>query len=162
MRYGKGTIQLSPVRDIPLLQQILRSGFATSDQLYEFMQLNRSERSRQAFDHRLRRLLAHGLIEKHQGSARGRAQVYVISREGASLLIDMGELFAGRIDIRSPWKADAVQVVAFSEHADEQEAMLLMPAYSWVRGELGTFYVEPTAKQFWSAELRLERAGIDQ
>ena len=66
----------------------------------------------------------------------------------------------GRLDIRSPWKADAVQVVALSEHADEQEAMLLMPAYSWVRGELGTFYVEPTAKQFWSAELRLGRAGI--
>ena len=81
MRYGKGTIHLSPVRDIPLLQQILRSGFATSDQLYEFMQLNQSERSRQAFDHRLRRLLAHGLIEKHQGAARGRAQVYLISRE---------------------------------------------------------------------------------
>jgi hypothetical protein len=68
----------------------------------------------------------------------------------------------GRLDIRSPWKADAVQVIAFSEHAGEQEAMLLMPAYSWVRGELGTFYVEPTAKQFWSAQLRLERAGIDQ
>ena len=66
MRYEKGTIQISPARDIPLLQQVLRSGFATSDQLYEFMQLNQSERSRQAFDHRLRRLLAHGLIEKHQ------------------------------------------------------------------------------------------------
>ena len=50
--------------------------------------------------------------------------------------------------------------VALSEHADEQEAMLLMPAYSWVRGELGTFYVEPSAKQFWSAELRLGRAGF--
>jgi hypothetical protein len=55
-----------------------------------------------------------------------------------------------------------VQVIALSEHADEQEAMLLMPAYSWVRGELGTFYVEPTAKQFWSAELRLGRAGLEQ
>jgi len=31
-----------------------------------------------------------------------------------------------------------------------------------VRGELGTFYVEPSTKQFWSAELRLERAGIAQ
>ena len=38
------TIQISPARDIPLLQQVLRSGFATSDQLYEFMQLNQSER----------------------------------------------------------------------------------------------------------------------
>ncbi len=68
----------------------------------------------------------------------------------------------GRLDIRSDWKGDGVQVVALSEHADQQEAMLLMPAYSWVRGELGTFYVEPSAKQFWSAELRLERAGIAQ
>ena len=64
----------------------------------------------------------------------------------------------GRLDIGSPWKSDSVQVVALSEHADEQEAMLLMPAYSWVRGELGTFYVEPSTKQFWSADLRLGRA----
>ncbi len=68
----------------------------------------------------------------------------------------------GRLDIRSSWKADGVRVVALSEHADRQEAMLLMPAYSWVRGELGTFYVEPRTEQFWSAELRLERAGIAQ
>src|SRR5580692_8999102 len=94
-------ILVSGARDVPLLQQVLRSGFATSDQLYEFMQLNQSERSRQAFDHRLRRLLAHGLIEKHQGAARGRPQVYVISKEGASLLIDMGELFAGRIGMET-------------------------------------------------------------
>jgi hypothetical protein len=38
--------------------------------------------------------------------------------------------------------------------------MLLMPAYSWVRGELGTFYAEPSTRQFWSAGLRLERAGL--
>lgn len=67
----------------------------------------------------------------------------------------------GRIDIRSScWKTDSVQVVALSEHDDQQEAMLLMPAYSWVRGELGTFYAEPSAKQFWSGDLRLERAGL--
>jgi hypothetical protein len=66
----------------------------------------------------------------------------------------------GRLDIRSSWKADSVQVVALSEHDDQQEAMLLMPAYSWVRGQLGTFYAEPSAKQFWSAGLRLERAGL--
>jgi hypothetical protein len=68
----------------------------------------------------------------------------------------------GLLDIRSSWKADGVQVVALSEHADQQEAMLLMPAYSWVRGELGTFFVEPSTEQFWSAALRLERAGIAQ
>jgi hypothetical protein len=67
----------------------------------------------------------------------------------------------GRLDIGSPcWKADPVQVVSVSENADQQEAMLLMPAYSWVHGALGTFYAEPSTRQFWSAGLRLERAGL--
>jgi hypothetical protein len=69
--------------------------------------------------------------------------------------------FTGRLDIGSScWKADPVQVVSVSENADQQEAMLLMPAYSWVRGDLGTFYAEPSTTQFWSAGLRLERAGL--
>jgi hypothetical protein len=69
--------------------------------------------------------------------------------------------YAGRLDIGSSyWKADPVQVVSVSEIADQQEAMLLMPAYSWVHGELGTFYAEPSTRQFWSADLRLERAGL--
>lgn len=69
--------------------------------------------------------------------------------------------YTGRLDIESScWKADAVQVVSVSENADQQEAMLLMPAYSWVHGELGTFYAEPSTRQFWSAGLRLERAGL--
>lgn len=66
----------------------------------------------------------------------------------------------GHLDVGSSWKSDSVQVVSLSESGDQQEAMLLMPAYSWVRGELGTFCVEPSTKQFWSAELRLGRAGI--
>ena len=41
----------------------------------------------------------------------------------------------GRIDISSPfWKPASVQVVSFSEDSDQQQAMLLMPAYSWVHG----------------------------
>ena len=69
--------------------------------------------------------------------------------------------YTGRLDIGSScWKADPVQVVSVSETADQQEAMLLMPAYSWVHGELGTFYAEPSTRQFWSASLRLERAGL--
>ena len=71
--------------------------------------------------------------------------------------------YTGRLDLGSScWKADAVQVVSVSENADQQEAMLLMPAYSWVHGDLGTFYAEPSTRQFWSAGLRLERAGLAQ
>ena len=64
----------------------------------------------------------------------------------------------GRIDIQaSGWKTDSVQMIAMSEHDGRQESLLLMPAYSWVRGELGTFYAEPVAKRPWFAELRLAR-----
>jgi hypothetical protein len=66
----------------------------------------------------------------------------------------------GRIDISSPfWKPPSVQVVAFSEDSDQQQAMLLMPAYSWVHGELGTFFAEPSAHQPWSAQLTIGRAA---
>jgi hypothetical protein len=65
----------------------------------------------------------------------------------------------GGIDCGPASAGEGVQYVAVSEHDREQEAMLLMPAYSWVRGGLGTFYVEPSSRQFWSAGLRLERAG---
>jgi len=64
----------------------------------------------------------------------------------------------GRIDVEAAnWKAESVEVVALSEDGDQQQGMLLMPAYSWVRGALGTFYAEPSTKRFWSAELILAR-----
>jgi hypothetical protein len=66
----------------------------------------------------------------------------------------------GGIDCAPASAGEGVEYIAVSEHDREQEAMLLMPAYSWVRGGLGTFYVEPSSKQLWSAELRLERAGL--
>jgi hypothetical protein len=66
----------------------------------------------------------------------------------------------GGIDFLAHSVDDRVQRIAVSENGGQQEAMLLMPVYSWVRGGLGTFYVEPSAKQFWSADLQLERAGL--
>ncbi|MGI8741045.1 MAG: hypothetical protein ACR2NN_00460 [Bryobacteraceae bacterium] len=96
MRYQKDSIDISPTRDLPLLRQVLRSGFATGDQLFQFMSLNQCEHSREAFDHRLRRLVTHDLVDKRQKFARGRRQVNSISRDGASVLIDTGEFFIGR------------------------------------------------------------------
>ena len=66
----------------------------------------------------------------------------------------------GRIDFASPfWKAGNVQVVSASEDTDEQQALVLMPAYSWVHGELGTFFAEPSARRPWLAELSRGQAG---
>ena len=80
MRFEKGSVQISDTRDVPLLQQVLRAGFATSNQLFEFMRLQQTESLRESFNHRLRRLMHHGLIEKHRGGSRGRPQVAVLAR----------------------------------------------------------------------------------
>ena len=62
----------------------------------------------------------------------------------------------GYIDTQSPtWRANSVQVVSLSEDHGQQEMLLLMPAYSWVRGDLGTFFVEPSPSRPCSAQLQL-------
>ena len=66
MRYRKGMIALSETRDYPLLRRVLHSSFVTPAQLYEFMKLDYCASSRNAFDNRLRRLLAHGLLVRHE------------------------------------------------------------------------------------------------
>ena len=59
MRYEKGTMELSPSRDIPLLPQVLRSGFVTGNQLYDFILLEPTDGSRKSFYHRHRPLCGH-------------------------------------------------------------------------------------------------------
>lgn len=101
MRYEKGSISINPVRDVPLLQQVLRSSFITRVQLFEFLQLENLERSQRAFHHRLQRLISHGLLQKKRVSVNERGSVYTITDAGASLLTDLGELYAGRSGIES-------------------------------------------------------------
>ena len=93
MRYEKGSIEISRTRDVPLMQQVLRSGFATGAQLFEFMKCENCEYSREAFYHRLRRLVERGLVKKCNGLTQ---PVYWISELGTSFLVGQGELYAGR------------------------------------------------------------------
>jgi hypothetical protein len=54
----------------------------------------------------------------------------------------------GHLDLTKPaWKSDDSLLISFSECHDRQEAMLLMPAYSWLRSDLGTFFIEPLASR---------------
>ena len=96
MRYPKGTIIVSRTRDVPLLEHVLHCGFATREQLFEFLQLDRLERSRPAFEQRVQRLEKHDLICRQSGLLNGHEWVYSITPKGASLLTEMGELYAGR------------------------------------------------------------------
>jgi hypothetical protein len=62
----------------------------------------------------------------------------------------------GNIDSRSDcWKAGSAEAIAVSEHRGQQEAMLLMPPWSWVRTELGGWFVEPAPDKYWTGCLRL-------
>ncbi len=91
MRYPKGSLQLSQSRDLPLLRQILRSEFVTHSQLFDFMRLNHSERSRKSFDWRLRRLVDRGLVHRQATPSYTGEFVYSVTGGSAMLLQGMGE-----------------------------------------------------------------------
>jgi hypothetical protein len=57
------------------------------------------------------------------------------------------------------WKSENALLISLSEWHDQQEAMFLMPAYSWLRSKLGTFVLEPHARAPWSAVLRLSTSS---
>jgi hypothetical protein len=98
VRYLKGTMVLSETRDYPLLRRVLHSTFVTADQLFEFMHLEYCASSRKAFDNRVRRLIAHALLVRHQIREMHRGVVYAISPAGASELIARGEYYSGSAD----------------------------------------------------------------
>ena len=53
------------------------------------------------------------------------------------------------------WKAPEVILISFSQWKEQQEIMLLMPAYSWIKGRLGTFFAEPSSNKTLDGQLRL-------
>ena len=63
----------------------------------------------------------------------------------------------GRLDLTAnDWKSDDSLLISFSEFNSEQEALLLIPDYGFVRTDLGTFFLEPLVRQPWTARLRIE------
>ena len=91
MRYWKGSISLSPTQDYPLLRQVLHSGFVTHNQLFEFLRLDYSVSSRNAFNNRVSRLVKHGLLVRRETPLANQGVVYSISHVGASELLGRGE-----------------------------------------------------------------------
>jgi hypothetical protein len=56
------------------------------------------------------------------------------------------------------WRSADIWLISFSECRDHQEAMLLMPAESWIETELGRFVLEPLTQRPWAARLILTSA----
>jgi len=98
VRYLKGSIVLSETHDYPLLRQVLHCTFVSPDQLFQLMRLDYCAASRNAFDNRVRRLLAHELLLRHEIPTMNRGVVYSISPAGASELISRGEYYSGPIE----------------------------------------------------------------
>lgn len=57
------------------------------------------------------------------------------------------------------WLHRDVHLISFSECEGRQEVMLVMPAYTWVRGRLGAFFLEPKSQSPWRARLVLSGLG---
>ena len=95
MRYWKGSIALSPIRDYPLLRQVLRSTFITHGQLYEFMRLEYCATSRNTFNNRVLRLVRHDYLVRDEVPFRTEGYVYFISARGAAELAGLGEYYSG-------------------------------------------------------------------
>ena len=91
MRYWKGSIALSSTRDYPLLRQVLKSGFITHSQMFEFLRLDYCASSRNAFNNRVLRLVKHGLLVRHELPFFNREVIYSISQAGAAELVANGE-----------------------------------------------------------------------
>ncbi len=69
--------------------------------------------------------------------------------------LETGHMAVGDHD----WKSESALLISFSEWHDQQEAMLLMPAFSWLRSKLGAFVLEPLPRAPWSAILRLSTSS---
>ncbi len=57
------------------------------------------------------------------------------------------------VDCANPWRHAEAHLISFSEYGAQQEVMLVMPAYTWLRGKLGTFFLEPSRQKPWIARL---------
>ncbi len=68
-------------------------------------------------------------------------------------LVTIREDMTGWIQRHCAWKADECFLISFSESDLHQEAMMLMPPFSWVRGDAGVFVLKPDAEKAGCARL---------
>jgi len=95
MRFRKGSIELSHAQDIPLLKRVLGCGFVTHDQLFHFQRLGCYELNRKCFNWRIRRLVTHEFVARHELPGVASDFVYSIGRRGVMQLQGMGEYYSG-------------------------------------------------------------------
>jgi hypothetical protein len=88
MGFQKGSITLSPTRDIPILLQVLHSRLITHDQLQEFMLLNNHEVKHACFNWRVRRLVQGGLLNRECARPLTPSPVYSLTPVASLMLAE--------------------------------------------------------------------------
>ena len=68
-------------------------------------------------------------------------------------LFRVGSAEIGWINRSGSWTCNGAQVISFSEGNGQQEALIILPGFGWVRSERGTFCVDPRRDQPWMAVL---------
>jgi hypothetical protein len=124
MRYAKGGLVINPERDIPLLRQVRNSRFVSHSQLFALMRFGGSDRSRDSFNWRVRRLIKSGHIGICSGVFCAGSAVYRITREGLILLEHHGQ-FTNVLHSNTQHLSHASQVF----HALELNAIQLALAH---------------------------------
>ncbi|MBY0502748.1 MAG: hypothetical protein K2X03_02485 [Bryobacteraceae bacterium] len=71
-------------------------------------------------------------------------------RPDAYLVVVKSGLIGG-ITNDGTWLAAEASVISFSECGSDQEVMVLMPPFGWLRGGVGTLFLEPAAGRPWQA-----------
>ena len=89
----KGALAINAYRDIPLLRQIRDSTVISHSQLFRFMSLGHYESRRDVFNWRLRRLVHHGLVKRHQVPHVSPDYLYSISNPGSHCLEQHGDFY---------------------------------------------------------------------
>src|SRR5260370_42673556 len=92
MSYAKGGLVIIPERDIPLLRQVGNSRFVSHNQLFELMKFGGSDRSRDSFNWRVRRLLKAGHVSICGGVFCAGLAGYWIAKDGLVLLENHGQV----------------------------------------------------------------------
>ena len=59
------------------------------------------------------------------------------------------------------WRSADAWLISFSEDGTQQEAMLLMPAHSWIRTELGQMVLQPDSDRPWLGWMALNSVRME-
>ena len=91
MRYARGSLVITPERDIPLLRQVRNSGFVTHQQLFELLRQQGVVSGRNTFNWRVRRLIRTQHIARLEALTWQGSPIYAIAPNGLMELESQGE-----------------------------------------------------------------------